>query len=256
MQRDGRWVAAAVPEPTVAMWRIRALLDLARRQARAGRIEAALERYRQIVGEYAFLEESGLFGAETNFYWTSGISLEAHFMMLRHLQDRGRLVRDPTLHPRIIEVLPGESFVRDFADPAPDTRARVWSRNADGGHEYFDFAAPAGRQIDRVRVETRVAGAAWLDLDLPDPKGWPPQFSLSRRLDKRRLPRGESVTTHDLPRGTLLLSVSVLWGPRWIRSLVDALAVRLGPAAGGREIAWLKVSFETSPAESATPGGR
>lgn len=259
VQRDGRWVADALPEPTVAMWRIRALLDLARRHSREGRIEAALERYRQIVGEHAFLEESGLFDARADFYWTSGIRLEAHFMMLRHLKESGRLVRDRTLHPRIIEVGTGGSFVRDFTDTSADPRARVWSRHEDGGHEYFDFAAPVGRQIDRVRVETRTAGVAWLDLDLSDPKGWPPQFSLSRRLDKRRLPRGESIKTYDLPRGTLMLSASVLWGPRWVRTLGDALAARRESSADGRDIAWLKVTFETSPVVShlpAPPSGR
>lgn len=254
IQRDGRWVQELLPEPTVGMWRLRALLDLARLNAREGRIEPALAGYRTIVGEYAFLDPTGLFGEESGLYWTWGIRLEAHFMILRHLRESGHLVRDSILAPHMNEVRPGEAFLRDFADPAPDRRARVRSRRDDGGHEYFDFAAPEGRKIVRVRFESEVRGPAWLEADLPDPKGWPPQFSFSRRIEKRLLLRGRAETTIAIPGGTTFLSLSVLWGPRWANSLRDALA-SLGAARDGKPgIAWWKATFDLVPAGGA-PGG-
>lgn len=254
VQRDGRWVQEPLPEPTVGMWRLRALLDLARLHAREGRIEPALAGYRRIVGEYDFLDLTGLFGEESNFYWTWGIRLEAHFMILRFLKETGRLVRDPILAPHLNDVRPEEVFVRDFADPSPDRRARVRSRRDDGGHEYFDFAAPEGRKIARVRFESEVQGPAWLEADLPDPKGWPPQFSFSRRFEKRLLPKGRSEVTIEIPEGGAFLSLSILWGPRWANSLKDVMASLGAPRDGKPSIAWWKATFDLVPVQGALGG--
>ncbi|MCP5109733.1 MAG: hypothetical protein GY953_02735, partial [bacterium] len=162
---NGKWVKRSVPRPSVLMWRIRARLTLARACARAGRIERALDHYRELLDEYEFLTRHRLYEGKHR----DSIRTEAHFMLLRHHAETGRLVRDHALNGlnRLNIADNGLVFTRDFSDRSPDARARVASRYESRGYEYFDFASPPGHQIDSVTLRAKVDGIAGFSFNLP-----------------------------------------------------------------------------------------
>jgi TolB-like protein len=238
---DGRSIVKPVPPPSLFMWKVRAKRMLARSYAGDGRIRAALDLYAELVEDHAFLAgQPVLHGA------VSGpILLEAHFMGLRHHAGTGDLVRDHPIN-RLNRLNPVEDrsvFARDFADPSADPRARVSSRYPGRGHEYFDFAAPHGFQIDAVTLQAEVAGLASFAIDRPDPRGWPPQLSLSKRVEKLDLRRGEHERTIRLPPGSELVSIDASWGLNpYSSSLADAIYHRaLGPDDGRDLVRWRAV---------------
>ena len=136
---DGQWVKRSVPKPSVLMWKIRAQHTLARAYAHVGRIERALDYYRELFEEYEFLTEHPLYEERQR----DPIRTEAHFMLLRHHAKTGLLIRDHAVNKinRLNVVRDGLVFRRDFKDRGLDARARVASRYEERGHEYFDFAA-------------------------------------------------------------------------------------------------------------------
>ena len=50
--KDGKWIKRPVPQPSILMWRIRALQTLAQAHARSGEIRPALDQYRELLDEY------------------------------------------------------------------------------------------------------------------------------------------------------------------------------------------------------------
>jgi TolB-like protein len=249
----GRWVKRPVPQPTLLMWKIRTLLALARVTADLGDIRTALDRYVELLDEYEFLTSQ--LPADAGI--RTSLETEAHFMMLRHYATTGQLVRDHRLNRvnKLNLVSNGLAFTRDFRDVAPDDRARVAFRYEGRGHEYFDFAAPAGQQIDSVTVRVAVRGIAELSLAVPQPSGRPPRFSLSRRLAGFRFSEPDAYArTVALPRGTEFVSLGTGWGPALLSNTpAEVLRWKSRPPADGRDITRWEITFSLSPKRTATP---
>jgi len=250
--RDNTWVKRPVPPPSVLMWKIRAQLTLARVYARMGQIERALDQYRELLAEYEFLSRHPLSDGSQR----DPIRTEAHFMVLHHYAETGRLIRDHAVNAinRLNVVKDGDVFKRDFADPSPDARARVASRYEDRGYEYFDFAAPPGHQIDAVTLRAQVEGIAAFGFSLPHAAGWPPQFSLSRRIEKMKFSRrGTYERTVTLPPGAEFFSIGTSWGPGLYENTPAEVLhrQRFGPE-NAPDIVWWQVSFVVSPKEGVT----
>jgi hypothetical protein len=148
------------------------------------------------------------------------------------------LIRDHAVNRinRLNVVRRGDVFTRDFgATAAPDARARVASRSEDRGHEYFDFASPPGQQIDALTLRIDVRGTVRLGFNLPDPTGWPPQYSFSRRFDHVTYAApGRYERTIVPPPGTEFLSVGTSWGPGREPGIVKwEVAFTVSPKASG-----------------------
>lgn len=177
-------------------------------------------------------------------------------MLLHQYAKTGRLIRDHALNAinSLTVVKDGLVFMRDFRDRSPDARARVASRYADRGSEYFDFAAPPGHQIEAVTLRAKVEGIAAFDLRLPHPVGWPPQFSLSKRFKAVKFSaRGRYERTVALPVGTEFFSIGTSWGPGlFANTLAEVLhQQRFGPKDGPDIVRW-QVSFAVSPKKGVT----
>ena len=249
--QDKKWVKRPVPEPSVLMWKIRAQRMLSRAYARMGLIERALDHYRELVEEYAFLTRHPLYEGRHS----ESIRTEAHFMLLRHYASTGRLVRDHALRDlnRLNMVRDGLLFTRNFKDRSPDARARVASRYEDRGYEYFDFASPPGYQIDAVTLRAEVEGIAAFSFNLPHPAGWPPQFSFSKRFEhlKFRKP-GTHEQRVSVPGGTEFLSIGTSWGPGLYSNTAAEIISRLffGPGDDPDIVRW-EASFSLSPKAAA-----
>jgi hypothetical protein len=249
---DGKWIKRAVPKPSVLMWKIRAQRTLARAYARLGRIKQALDHYRELLEEYEFLTRHRLYEGRHR----EPIRTEAHFMLLHHYTKTGQLIRNHSLNQinRLNVVRDGLVFTRDFRDRSPDARARVASRYKDRGYEYFDFAAPAGHQIDSVTLRAKTEGIAAFGFNLPDPAGWPPQFSFSKRLENFKFSKGGAYKrTVDLPPGTEFLSLGTSWGPGlFSNTAAEVLHHQLFGPKGGPEIVRWEASFAVSPIRGET----
>jgi hypothetical protein len=241
----GTWVKRAVPPPTLLMWKIRALGELARANAELGDIRHALDGYEDLLDEYEFLTAR----LPRDGRLLTSLRTEAHFMMLRHYAATAQLIRD---HPvnrinRLNVVRNREVFSRDFRDPGPDARARVASRFQDRGYEYFDFAAPSGHQIDSLTVRATVEGIAELSIDLPQPSGRPPRYSLSRRLARVPLSPGTHTRTTVLPAGTAFVSLGTAWGPGlFSNSRADIERWQANPPKDGRDVVRWDITFSVS----------
>jgi hypothetical protein len=205
----GTWVKRAVPAPTLLMWKIRALGELARANAELGEIRHALDRYEDLIEEYEFLTAR----LPRDGRLLASLKTEAHFMMLRHYDATTQLIRNHRVNRinRLNLVSNRKVFSRDFRDLGPDVRARVASRHEGRAYEYFDFAAPSGHQIDSLTVRASVEGIAELSIDLPQPSGRPPRYSLSRRLARFQLSPGSYTRTTVLPAGTEFVSFVSDW---------------------------------------------
>ena len=140
------------------------------------------------------------------------IETEAHFMMLRALR-RDRPVGpgspdesdQPPQHRR---QRPGLRARFQQAATGSDAGQGGFSNTKDRGHEYFDFAAPPGHQIDSVTLRVDVEGIAEIGFSVPQPAGWPPQFSFSKRFENLKFSRrgryaadGRSTAGHRIPVG-------------------------------------------------------
>ena len=242
---NGTWVTRFAPEPSMLMWRIRARRTLAQACARLGDIEAALDQYRDLLAEYEFLP------APVVARLLDSYKTEAHFMMLRHYGQTGRLIRGHALNRinRLNRVRSGEVFTREFSTAAAlDTRARVASRGERQGHEYFDFTAPPGEQIDALTLRIEVQGIAEVRFDLPQPAGWPPRYSLSKRFDhvKYSTP-GHFEKTIVPPPGTEFLSVGTSWGPGLYSNTLSEVTRYLRSGSSGPDIVKWEIAFVLSP---------
>jgi hypothetical protein len=229
------------------MWKIRATGLLARTHALLGEIEPALDQYQAWLQEYEFLtphlaDDGRLLAA---------VRTEAHFMMLRHYATTGRLVRNHGMNRinRLNVVSPRQVFTRDFSTAGPDARARVASRYERRGYEYFDFAAPPGFQIDSVTLRTTVEGIAEFAVDVPDPAGWPPRYSLSRRWRRFKYSRpGAYERETALPSGTEFLSLGTSWGPGlFSNTRAEVEYWTLNRPASGQDVVRWEVTFTVSP---------
>jgi TolB-like protein len=250
--RDAKWVKEAVPRPSALMWKIRALRTLARAHAGLGATERALHRYRELLDEYEFLSGHPL----SDGGHRDPIRTEAHFVLLHHHARTGQLLRNHAFSEinRLNIVENGRGFDRDFGDRRPDARARVASRFDDRGYEYFDFAAPPGHQIDAVTLRATIEGIGVFGFNLPNPAGWPPRFSLSKRVTEFRFSkRGRYHRTVRLPPGVEFLSIGTSWGPGLYEN--DPAEVRhhqrFGPKDGPDIVRW-QASFSVSRKPSAT----
>jgi tetratricopeptide (TPR) repeat protein len=245
--QDGQWINRPVPKPSVLMWKVRAQGTLARAYARLGAIERALDQYGEMLAEVDFLSRHPLSDGKI----ADPIRTEAHFMLLHHYAKTGRLVRDHALNAvnRLNVVRNGLVFTRDFREPSPDPRARVASRYADRGYEYFDFAAPPGHQIDAVTLRAQVEGITAFGFYLPQAVGWPPQYSLSKRLTEWRFSaRGSYERTIALPSGAEFFSIGTSWGPGLFENTpAEVLHHQRFGAKDGRDIVSWQVSFVLSP---------
>jgi len=250
--QENTWVKRPIPPPSVLMWKIRAQRTLARAYARVGQIERALDQYQELLTEYAFLIRHPLSDGRQR----DPIRTEAHFMVLHHYAETGRLIRDHVVNAinRLNVVKDGDVFKRDFADRSPDARARVASRYEDRGYEYFDFAAPPGHQIDAVALRARVDGIAAFGFSLPHAAGWPPQFSLSRRVAKLKFSRrGTYERTVTFPPGAEFFSIGTSWGPGLYENTSAEVLhqQRFGPK-NAPDIVWWQASFVVSRKEGVT----
>ena len=244
---DGQWVKRPVPGPSVLMWKVRAQGTLARAYARLGKTERALDQYQELLTEGDFLTRHPLSDGRLG----DVIRTEAHFMLLHHYAKTGRLIRGHALNAinRLNLVKNGLVFTRDFKDHNPDRRARTASRYEGRGYEYFDFAAPAGHQIDAVTLRAKVEGIAAFGFYLPHAVGWPPQYSLSKRLTEFKFStRGSYERTVALPSGAEFFSIGTSWGPGLFENtLAEVLHhQRFGPKDGRDIVSW-QVSFVLSP---------
>lgn len=245
---NGRRAKVPIEVPTVFMWRIRALLTAARLSMGVGNAEGGLTAYRDILDAYDFLRQMPGYSESERLYWIQGIELEAHFMILYHYSRTGDLIRDPRLTPKVNMVSEAHYFIRDFGDMAPDVRARVWSRQSDGGHEYFDFSAPPGYQIDAIIPGAHVDGMVKCNIYLPDPQGWPPEYDFSRRHEQLTWFGGTHSARIDLPPGTQFVSSSVLWGKKWANTPWEWLKSGLTSIwAKDSQLTWWEARFILSP---------
>ncbi|HEU0006208.1 MAG TPA: hypothetical protein VFS12_09485, partial [Terriglobia bacterium] len=181
----------------------------------------------------------------------SSLETEAHFMLLRHYAKTGRLIRDHVMNRinKLNVVRNGLVFTRDLSNPDPDERARVASRHKGRSHEYFDFAAPPGHQIDSLTLRINVAGIAEFGFDLPRAAGWPPKYSLSKRLENFKFSKpGAYQRTIVPPVGTEFLSVGTGWGPGlFSNTQVEVENWKLNGPKDGPDIVRWEVSFAISP---------
>ena len=249
---DGQWIKRSVPKPSVLMWKIRAQHTLARAYAHVGRIERALDYYGELFEEYEFLTGHPLYEERRR----DPIRTEAHFMLLRHYAKTGQLIRDHAVNKinRLNVVRDGLVFRRDFEDRGLDARARVASRYEERGHEYFDFAAPSGYQIDSVTLRAKIEGIGSFGFSLPRPAGWPPQFSFSKRFENFKFWRpGDYERTVALPSGTEFFSIGTGWGRGlYSNTPVETLYHKLfGPKDGPDIVRW-EASFAVSPKHGAS----
>ncbi|MGH9383618.1 MAG: CsgG/HfaB family protein [Vicinamibacterales bacterium] len=244
---NGTWVKRPVPEPSVLMWKIRALGTLARAHAVLGEIGLALDQYQRLLREYEFLtiylpRDGRLLNA---------IKTEAHFMMLKHYATSGRLIRDHGMNRinKLNLIANRQVFTRDFSNPSPDERARVASRYEGRGYEYFDFAAPAGYQIDSVTLRSIVEGIAEFGFDVPHPAGWPPQYSFSKRLTRLKFSRpGTYERVAVPPPGTEFLSLGTSWGPGLFSNTQAEVAHwKLNRPTNGQDVVRGELTFAVSP---------
>jgi TolB-like protein len=258
---DGTWVKRFAPEPSLLMWRIRASRLLAHACAQLGDINTALDQYRDLLTEYEFLPAAAVTRLLDAF------KTEAHFMMLRHYGQTGQLVRDHALNRinRLNLVHRGEIFTREFSAPAArrapdamadpgaalDARARVASRGERQGHEYFDFAAPPGQQIAALTLRIEVQGIAEVGFNVPQPTGWPPRYSLSKRFDhvKYSAP-GRYERTVVPPPGTEFLSVGTSWGPGLFSNTLAEVMRYVSAGSNGPDIVKWEIAFVLSPKAS------
>ena len=189
---------------------------------------------------------------------------EAHFMMLRHYGQTGRLVRDHALN-RINRLnlwfhdrrglhgqarTPAARRGLGTADPVAglDTRARVASRGERQGHEYFDFAAPPGQQIAALTLRIDVHGIAEVGFNLPQPTGWPPQYALSTRFDHVKYSSpGQYEKTIVPPPGTEFLSVGTGWGPGLYSNTLAEVTRAMLSGSNGPDIVTWEIAFVLSP---------
>jgi hypothetical protein len=243
-------------DPEVYQWGVRAQRDLARAYASAGRLDDSLSGYRSI------LETLEPLRAEDDALRRSSeaIRAEAHFLWLWHFSRTGKLHRDHALRGAnaLNLVEEGVAFVRDFSAPGPDPRARVASSLEDRGHEFFDYACAEGFQIDSVSWVGEIDGFARCSFHLPDPQGWPPRYSFSRRIHEMRWKDpGTYRETLRLPPGTQFLSIGTGWGPDpFSDSAVDLLRRRALDLPAHRDIRRWSAVFELSPlAAGGSPGG-
>jgi TolB-like protein len=244
---NGTWVKRSVPAPSLLMWKIRSLSELARIHARMGAIRAALDRYRDLLEEYAFLAPY-LSGDDRLL---TSIRTEAHFMVLHHYARTGTLIRDHALN-RIngLNVVSNRhAFTRDLLDSRPDARARVASRHEGRAYEYFDFAAPPGYRIAAVTLRATVDGIAEFRFDRPHPAGWPPQYSLSRRFASFKFVRqGDYERTVVPAAGTEFMSIGTSWGPGLFSNTpTDVEHWKRYPPRNGRDLVRWSATFTLSP---------
>ena len=245
VKRDGKWREEQVPEPSVEMWRMAALLDRARLMVKTGAGEAGFRDYRAIIDAYHFLHSHPAFGVEDRLYWHDTLRTETHFMALYHYKHTGRLIRRPVLTGKIIDVTDGAVVTRDYASPVPDPRARVWSKRPDGGHEFFDLAAPDGYQIDSVKLTTDAPGRLEVAVYRANARGWPPHMNFTSRVEKFMPGRGTKTREIKIPPGNTIISLSILWGARWGQtSLMDILGLR---RTSGTDIRSWRAEFSVSP---------
>jgi TolB-like protein len=245
VQSGRTWIKRPAARPTMLMWKIRALVELARVHANLGEIEPALDRYQDVLDEYRFMAAH----LPADGRLLSGIRTEAHFMMLRHYTTTGRLVRDHDMNRinRLNLISHGRVFTRDFRHPGPDERARVASRFEGRGHEYFDFAAPAGHQIDSVTLRAHVEGIVELGVDVPNPAGRPPRYSLSKRLTRLELSSpGLHTRTIAVPPGTELLSLSTGWGPALFANTREQIERWQQDPPRGNDLSRWEITFTVS----------
>ncbi len=245
--QDERWIKRPVPQPSVLMWKIRAQLTLGRAHARVGRIERALDQYRELLEEYEFLTRHPLYQGSHR----DAIRTEAHFVVLHHYGKTGQLIRNHALNAinRLNVVRDGLVFTRDFRNRGLDARARVASRYEDRGYEYFDFTAPPGYQIDSVTLRAKIEGIAEFRFDLPRPAGWPPQFSFSKRFENFKFSKPSAYErTVALPSRTEFLSIGTSWGPGlYSNTPAEVLHRRRFGPKDGPDIARWEASFAVSP---------
>jgi tetratricopeptide (TPR) repeat protein len=242
----GRWVKRPVPAPTMLMWKIRALGTLGRAYARLGEISPALDRYQQLLREYEFLHDY----LPADGRLLTGVRTEAHFMLLHHYTTSGRLVRDHGVNRinRLNLVSGKHAFTRDFSTVRLDGRARVASRYEGRAHEYFDFAAPSGYQIDSVTLRATVEGIAEFAFDVPQPTGWPPHYSFSKRLTRFKFSkRGTYERTVAPPPAAEFVSLGTSWGPGLVSNTrAEVEHWKLNQPAGGQDIVRWQVTFTLS----------
>ena len=247
--RDGRYVKEAVPEPSVFMWKTRAQYYLARTLIKEAKAREALDYYDAILEDYEFINLLAISQSNETRVWGRDVSLESLFMLMFHYKGTGELIRDDRRMVVLKEVNNHSVFERDFENREPDPRARVWSRREDGGHEYFDFGAPEGHQIDRVTVHLDVKGVSEMAFYLPDAKGWPPRHDFSSFMNRFTVFKGEHHRTVDFPPGTEFVSTSVLWGPRWSKNPLDLLRWKMTKAHGRDDLERLQMDFALSVKE-------
>jgi tetratricopeptide (TPR) repeat protein len=237
---DGHWVTKPVSPPTLFMWKVRAQRTLARLYAREGRIRDALDLYETLLSDHAFLTDQPGYDGRL----LDPVRHEAHFMMLRHYAETGELVRDHPMNRinRLNLVRDGQEFERDFVNPTRDPRARTSSRyeHPKRGFEYFDFAAPAGYQIDSITLRAHVAGLAGFSVSHAHATGWPPQFSFGKRVAKLDFRKGRHEKAVRLPEGTEFVGIGTSWGVNpYEIGPVDALWHRhFGPDDGKDLLGW------------------
>lgn len=245
VKRDGKWREEDVPGPSVEMWRMAALLDRARLLVKTGDGEAGFRDYRAILDAYDFLHSHPVFGAEDRLYWRDTLRSETHFMSLRHYKKSGQLLRDPVLTGKIIDVTDGTVITRDYTKPVPDPRARVWSNRPEGGHEFFDFAAPDGHQVDSIKLTTDAPGRLEVAVYRANARGWPPHMNFTSRVEKFTPGRGTKTREISIPPGNGVVSLSILWGVRWGQpSLADMSGFK---RTSGPDIRSWRAEFSISP---------
>ena len=248
--RNGQYVKEPIPEPSVFMWKTRAQLHLAREHMKEGNGRRALAYYDDILRDYDFINQLPIYQMDETHFWGRDIDLESLFMLMFHLKKTGELIRDER-RMVVLEIDNHRSvFTRDYKNLDPDPRTRVWSRRNDGGHEYFDFAAPEGYYIKSVMFQLNVKGISELAVYLPDAKGWPPRYDFSKFVDRFTFLKGKHKKRLDFPVGTEFFSVSVLWGPRWAKKPLDIVRWKLTKARGRDDLAFFKADFVLSPKQT------
>lgn len=254
---DGQYKQTPIPEPNVFMWKTRAQYELARFLTEQGQAQRVVQLYSAIFDDYKFLEDySFITLSKTHSYFVNRIKTEAYISLLILYRKTGQLIRDPKFMPKTIEVTDGYKFKRSFKDNNLDPRAKdAWLlKDQRSGREQYDFAAPAGFQIDKVTLHTKVNGYANFEFTLPNPRGnYPFNYKLADYLKEFDYFPGNHHENVDFPPGEEMVMLAVMWGTNGTWPLKSKVAASMAQLVNKRDLDEWELTFEVSPRQVKIP---
>lgn len=234
-RKGARWIQEEVPDPTVFMWKIRSLHQLASVERRLGRLRKALTRYREILVDYEEIAGLPIWRPGETFYWGQGARSQLRQVLFDQQKKSGGFIRDPEILGLARFQLLGDRsrLRRNFEELAVDPRAGERYDQV----ESFHFLARAGLQIDSVSFEAKVNQLAGF------------HFGSRNRKRARKLLLKGGVHREEIrfPPGTEYLSLRSSWGGILLLNHPELSPPLFSLPSSGPAIAWWEVKFHLSP---------